>query len=84
MKRGGKEDHREDHRVDLKFSLLSVRPICCCLSAVAGHCDENKDMLAPQEHETAKKDFGCFLTLIEMAIGYYAAEAQDVANHTLH
>lgn len=46
--------------------------------------DENKDMLAPQEHETAKKDFGCFLTLIEMAIGYYAAEAQDVANHTLH
>jgi len=51
---------------------------------VAGHCDENKDMLAPQEHETAKKDFGCFLTLIEMAIGYYAAEAQDVANHTLH
>jgi hypothetical protein len=48
------------------------------------YCNENKDMLAPQQHETAKRDFGYFLSLIEMAIGYYAAEAQDVANPTLH
>jgi hypothetical protein len=46
--------------------------------------NENKDMLVPQQYETAKKDFGYFLTLIEMAIGYYATEAQDLGNHTLH
>lgn len=46
--------------------------------------DEKNYMLAPQQYETAKRDFGYFLTLIEMAIGYYAAEAQDLGNHTLH
>jgi hypothetical protein len=45
---------------------------------------KTRTMQAPQQHETAKRDFGYFLTLIEMAIGYYAAEAQNVANHTLH
>ena len=34
---------------------------------------ENKDMMAPQQYEAARKDFGYFLTLVEMAVGYYAA-----------
>jgi hypothetical protein len=41
-------------------------------------------MLAPQEHETAKRDFGCFPTVIEIANGYYAAEPQDLGTRTLH
>jgi hypothetical protein len=33
--------------------------------------DENQDMMTPQQHESAKKDFGYFLTLLELAIGYH-------------
>jgi len=33
---------------------------------------ENKDVMAPQQYEAARKDFGYFLTLVEMAVGYYA------------
>ena len=40
--------------------------------------DENNDMMPPQQYEAAKKDFGYFLTLIEMAIGYYRPEDYDV------
>ena len=32
---------------------------------------ENQDMMTPQQHESAKKDFGYFLTLLELAIGYH-------------
>ena len=46
--------------------------------------DENKDMMAPQQHEAAKKDFGYFLTLIEMAIGYFEPQVQDLKRRTLH
>jgi len=63
---------------------LPVSPIFGFLSGVAGHRDENKDMLTLQEHETAKRDFGCFPTVIEIANGYYAAEPQDLGTRTLH
>jgi hypothetical protein len=33
---------------------------------------ENKDLMPPQQYEAAKKDFGYFLTLVEMAVAYYA------------
>ena len=33
--------------------------------------DENQNMMTPHQHEAAKKDFGYFLTMVEMAIGYY-------------
>jgi hypothetical protein len=46
--------------------------------------DENKDMMAPQQHKAAKKDFGYFVTLIEMAIGYFEPQVQDVEKQTLH
>ena len=39
--------------------------------------DENQDMMAPQQHEVARKDFGYFLTLVEMAIAYYGIEGYD-------
>jgi len=39
--------------------------------------DENLDMIAPQQYEAAKKDFGYFLVLIEMAVGYYDQESHD-------
>ena len=45
--------------------------------------DDNKDMMAPQQHEAAKKDFGYFLSLIEMAIGYFEPQVQGVG-HTPH
>ena len=44
--------------------------------------DENQDMMAYQQHDAAKKDFGYFLTLIEMAIAYYEPEDRDMG--TLH
>ena len=46
--------------------------------------DHNKDMMAAQQYEAAKKDFGYFVTLIEMAIGYYAPATKDLEGHTLH
>lgn len=46
--------------------------------------DENKDMMAPQQHETAKKDFGYFIALIETAIGYYSSEGEYVRKAYLH
>ena len=33
--------------------------------------EENRDVMPPQQYEAARKDFGYFLTLIEMAVGYY-------------
>jgi hypothetical protein len=39
--------------------------------------DENKDMMAPEQHEVARNDFGYFLTLIEMAIAHYGLEGYD-------
>ena len=44
--------------------------------------DENQDMIAPQQYEAAKSDFGYFLMLIEMAIGYYNQEGYDMG--TVH
>jgi hypothetical protein len=38
---------------------------------------ENKDMMAPEQHEVAREDFGYFLTLVEMAIAYYGLEGYD-------
>ena len=32
--------------------------------------EDNKSYLAPQQYETAKKDFEYFMALIEMAIAY--------------
>ena len=40
--------------------------------------DENQDMIAPQQYEAAKKDFGYFLVLIEMAIGFYGPGGYDI------
>jgi hypothetical protein len=34
-------------------------------------------MMAPQQYEVAKNDLGYFLTLIEMAIGYYMPQGYD-------
>ena len=39
--------------------------------------DEAKDMMAPEQHEVARNDFGYFLTLVEMAIAYYGLEGYD-------
>jgi hypothetical protein len=39
--------------------------------------DENQDMMAPEQHEVAKDDFGYFLTLVEVAIAYYGLEGYD-------
>ena len=44
--------------------------------------DENQDMIAPQQYEAARKDSGYFLTLIEMAVGYYNREGDDIG--TVH
>ena len=44
--------------------------------------DENQDMMARQQFEAAKKDFGYFQVLIEMAIGYYNREGYDTG--TVH
>jgi hypothetical protein len=38
---------------------------------------ENKDMMASEQHEVAREDFGYFLTLVEMAIAYYGLEGYD-------
>lgn len=46
--------------------------------------DENQNMMAPQQYEAAKKDFGYFVTLIEMAIGYFEPQVQDLERQTLH
>ena len=46
--------------------------------------DDNRDTLAPQQYETAKNDFGYFLALIEMAIGYYSVDREDLRTHALH
>ena len=40
--------------------------------------DENLDMIAPQQYEAAKKDFGYFLVLIETAVEYYDQESYDI------
>lgn len=40
--------------------------------------DENKDMMAPQKYEAAKKEFSYFVGLIEMAIGYYSPKGEYV------
>jgi hypothetical protein len=40
--------------------------------------DENQDMIAPQQYEAAKKDFGYFLVLIEMAVGFYGPRDHDI------
>ena len=39
--------------------------------------DENQDMMAPEQHEVARNDFGYFLTLVEMAIAHYGLEGHD-------
>ena len=44
--------------------------------------DENLDMMAPQQYEAAKKDFGYFLVLIETAIGFYGPGDYDIG--TVH
>ena len=44
--------------------------------------NENLDMIVPQQYEAAKKDFGYFLVLIEMAVGYYNQEGYDIG--TVH
>lgn len=41
---------------------------------------ENQDMMALQQYEAAKKDFGYFLTLIETAIEYYRLEDYDIGS----
>ena len=46
--------------------------------------DENMDMMAPQQYEAARKDFGYFLTLVEMAIGYYASDDDKMHIPTVH
>jgi hypothetical protein len=38
---------------------------------------ENKDMMAPEQYEVAREDFGYFLALVEMAIAYYGLEGYD-------
>ena len=45
---------------------------------LARFSDENQDMMALEQYEAAKKDFGYFLTLIETAIGYYRLEDYDI------
>ncbi len=39
--------------------------------------DESQDMMAPEQHEVARNDFGYFLTLVEMALAYYGLEGYD-------
>jgi hypothetical protein len=46
--------------------------------------EENKDMMAPQQHEAAKKEFGYLVALIEMAIGHYSPKGQYVKSACLH
>jgi hypothetical protein len=46
--------------------------------------DANKDMMAPQQYEAAKKEFAYFVALIEMAIGYYSPKGQYVKAACLH
>jgi len=46
--------------------------------------DENKDIMAPQKYEAAKKEFAYFVSLIEMAIGYYSPNGQYVRPACLH
>jgi hypothetical protein len=43
--------------------------------------NENKENMAPQQYEAAKKDFGYFIVLIEMAIGYCKPEADELEKH---
>ena len=40
--------------------------------------NENQDAMAPQQYNAAKNDFGYFLQLIEMAIGYYTPHVYDL------
>lgn len=44
---------------------------------IDGFYKENKDMMAPQQYEAAKKDFGYFLVLVEMAVAHYGPEGYD-------
>ena len=37
-------------------------------------------MIATQQYEAAKKDFGYFLVLIETAVGYYNREGYDIGS----
>ena len=39
--------------------------------------DESQDMMAPEQYEAAKDDFGYFLMLIEMAIAYYVPKGYE-------
>jgi hypothetical protein len=38
-------------------------------------------VIPPQQYEAAKKDFGYFVTLIEMAIVYYKPEPDPLEKH---
>ena len=39
--------------------------------------DESQDMMAPEQYEVAKDDFGYFLMLIEMAVAYYVPKSYE-------
>jgi hypothetical protein len=46
--------------------------------------NESQDMIAPQQYNAAKNDFGYFLQLIEMAIGYYVPHGYDLDADAVH
>jgi hypothetical protein len=39
--------------------------------------EENQDLMRPEQHDAARKDFGYFVMLVEMAIGYYGIEGYE-------
>jgi len=45
---------------------------------IEGFYKENQDMMATQQYDAAKKNFGYFFTLIEMAVVHYRPEGYDV------
>ncbi len=41
-------------------------------------CDENRDIISPAQHRTARGDYDYFMVLVEMAIAHYRARDPGV------